>query len=122
MLSPRARIGLSWVAQLAAAAILAFAGIAKLTAAAGPVALFTLLGAEPFGRILVGCLELLAAILLLWPRFAIVGGCLAIVLMLGAIATHIFKIGIAIDGNPTFFILACAVFVASATVVFLRRA
>ena len=28
----------------------------------------------------------------------------------------------AIDGNPTFFILACVVLIASAAVVFLRRA
>ena len=83
--------------------------------------MFTLLGAEPGGRILVGCLEVLASVLLLWPRMAVVGGCLAIVLMLGAIATHLFKIGIAIDGNPTFFILACVVLVASAAVVYLRR-
>ncbi len=117
---PSARAGISWAIQIIAAAILAYAGIAKLVAAPDPVKLFTLLGAEPGGRILVGCLEVTAAMLLLWQRTAMIGGGLAIFLMLGAISTHLFKIGIAIDGNPTFFILACVVLVAGATTIFLR--
>ena len=83
--------------------------------------LFTLLGAEPWGRILVGTLELVATLLLLWPRTALFGGGLGVLLMLGAIATHLFKVGIADEGDPTFFILACVVLVASAATIVLRK-
>ena len=41
--------------------------------------------------------------------------------MLGAIGTHLFKIGIFVDGSPLFFILACVVLVAAVVVVVLRR-
>ena len=72
------RSGISWLAQLVAAGILGYAAIAKLVGAAGPVALFTLLGVEPWGRILIGCGELAAAVMLLVPRTALFGGLLAI--------------------------------------------
>lgn len=51
----------------------------------------------PF-RVGIGILELIASILLLWPRHAGLGALLGIGLMLGAIVAHIFFIGI-IVGN-----------------------
>ena len=121
MLSSGTRSALAWLAQLVAAGILGTAGVAKLLAAPDPVALFTLLGAEPWGRVLVGSLELLSTLLLLLPRTAVFGGGLAVLLMLGAIATHLFKIGVAYGGDPTLFIMACLVLVASMATILLRK-
>jgi hypothetical protein len=97
------------------------AGVAKLTAAADPVALFTLLGAEPWGRLLVGTLEVLATLLLLWPSMAVPGASLGAALMLGAIGTHLVKIGISYGGDPSLFIMACVVLCACAATVWLRK-
>ncbi len=121
MVSSRARTILSWVARLAAAAILATAGVAKVSAAPEPMVLFTILGAEPWGRLLVGALELLTTILLLWSRTTTVGAALGVVLMLGALGTHILKIGINYGGNPSLFIMACVVLAACVTTLALRK-
>lgn len=53
---------------------------------------------EAFFRIGTGILELMASILLLWPRHAGLGALLGVILMFGAIISHIFFIGI-IVGN-----------------------
>jgi hypothetical protein len=112
---------LTWISQLVAAGILAMAGAAKLAGSADPVALFTLLGAEPWGRLLVGVLELLATALLLWPRTAVLGGSLGGLLMLGAIGTHLTRIGVTYGGDAGLFIMAWVVLLASVATVVLRR-
>jgi len=42
-------------------------------------------------RMLIGCMETAGALLLLWPRMAIIGAALIITVMLGAMGTHIVK-------------------------------
>jgi hypothetical protein len=109
-----------WLAQLVAAAILGSAGLAKLTGNPDAVALFTTLGVEPWGRVTLGTVEVTTALLLLWPRTAGRAALLALVLMTGAIATHLFKIGIVYNGDASLFVMALIVFVAAATTVYLR--
>jgi hypothetical protein len=121
MLSPRLRTGLSWAVRLFAAAILGMAGVMKVVGASDPVALFTLLGAEPWGRVLVGSLEVLTTALLLWPRTAVYGGMLGFCLMLGAIGTHLLRIGVTYGGDPSLFITACLVLAATAATIVLNR-
>ena len=111
----------SWVAQLAALVILAMAGFMKLSGAPDSVALFELLGAEPFGRYAVGTFEVIAVLLLVRPATAAWGGLLAIGLMGGAIGTHLFKIGVAYPGDGSLFMMALVVFIAGAIVAALRR-
>lgn len=53
---------------------------------------------EAYLRIGTGIMELIASILLLWPKHAGLGALLGIGLMMGAIISHIFFIGI-IVGN-----------------------
>ncbi|MEP2024346.1 MAG: DoxX family protein [Reichenbachiella sp.] len=53
---------------------------------------------ESIFRIGTGILELLASILILWPKHAGLGALLGVGLMMGAILSHIFFIGI-IVGN-----------------------
>jgi len=120
-MSPRTRTVLSWVAQLVAAAILGMAGVSKLTGAADSVALFTLLGAEPTGRLALGSVELVATLLLLWPARAVIGASLGAFLMVGAIGTHLFRIGINYGGDPSLFIMACVVLISCGATIGLRR-
>lgn len=98
------------------------AAFAKLTSASDAVALFTLLGVEPWGRFLLGSVELLTVLLLLWPKSAVIGGLIGTALMIGAIGTHLFRIGITYGGDPSLFVMACVVLLASGATVLLARA
>ena len=117
----RATTIIAWIAQVLAAAILITAASSKLTSAPDAIALFSTLGVEPWGRFALGSVELLTAALLLFPRTAGIGGLFGIVLMTGAIATHLFKIGVMYGGDPSLFIMAVLVFLSSAITVYLRR-
>jgi hypothetical protein len=98
------------------------ASFSKLTGAPDSTRLFETLGVEPWGRYLVGLGELTAIVLILRPTTAAKGGALAMIMMLGAIGTHLFKIGVNYQGDGgTLFGMAVTVFVASAVVVKLRR-
>jgi len=117
----RTRTIAAWAAQLVAVGILAMASVMKLMGNPDSVSLFTTLGAEPWGRWAVALTELAAVILLLRPKTAAAGGALAAVLMLGAIGTHLTKLGIAYNGDPSLFVMAVIVLVAGVTTVLLRR-
>jgi hypothetical protein len=121
MWSPRHRIILAWITKLIAAAILGMAGVSKLAGAEDSVALFTLLGAEPLGRLLLGVVELAATALLLWPARAVAGAMVGVVLMVGAIGTHLTRIGINYGGDPSLFIMACVTLAACAATIWLGR-
>ena len=114
----------SWVLQAVAAVILLQTLFFKFTGAPESVYIFSTLGAEPWGRIGSGVVELLAAGLLLYPRTAAIGAALTLVVITGAIFSHLTKLGIAIpavDDHGELFALAVAVFLASAVVLALRR-
>src|SRR5512135_2601971 len=78
----------SWVLRLIAAVILLQTLFFKFTAAPESVYIFTKVGAEPWGRIGSGVVELIAAIMLLTPRFTWLGSLLALGVMAGAILSH----------------------------------
>lgn len=120
-LAPAARTT-SWILQAGIAAILGQTLFFKFTAAPESVYIFSTLGMEPWGRILTGVAELVAALMLLLPVTVPLGAGLAAGLMLGAIASHLVKLGIAVEGDGgLLFGLACAVLVASLAVLYLRR-
>lgn len=113
---------LSWICQVAAAAILGQTLFFKFTGAPESVYIFSTLGAEPWGRIGSGVLELVAVALLLYPKTPALGAVLAIGLMLGAIGAHLTRLGIEVQGDGgTLFALAIAVLLASLVVVTIRR-
>ena len=118
----RSRNLVAWAAQLLAAGILAMASFMKLSGSADSVQLFTTLGVEPWGRWAVGLTELTATVLLVRPRTAVIGGMVGLVLMIGAIAAHLFRLGIVYNGEPSLFVMALMVLAASGVVVLLRRA
>ncbi len=112
----------SWILQLVAAAILAQTLFFKFSGAPESKFIFTTLGVEPWGRVGTGLAELVAVLLLLTPRFAILGAALAVVLMFGAIGSHLTKLGIVVQNDGgLLFALAVTVLAASAVVLFLRR-
>lgn len=113
---------LSWVLRIAAAVILLQTLFFKFTGAAESVYIFTKVGAEPWGRIGSGVVELIAAMLLLTPRFTWLGSLLAIGVMAGAIASHLTILGIEVMGDKgLLFALALTVFLLSAINLFLHR-
>jgi len=114
---------LSWVLRLVAAVILLQTLFFKFTAAPESVYIFTRVGAEPWGRIGSGVIELVAAVLLLWPRLTWLGSVLALGMMTGAIASHLTVLGIEVQGDKgLLFGLAVTVFIAAAINLFLHRA
>jgi uncharacterized membrane protein YphA (DoxX/SURF4 family) len=111
----------SWIAQGIAALILGSAAFFKLTSAPESIAVFEKLGVEPWGRYAVGLYEAVTTVLLLMPRTARIGGLLAVVAMIGAIGAHVTRLGIAVDGDPTMFLMAVTVLTAGIAVAVLRR-
>lgn len=104
---------ISWILQIAAAIILLQTLYFKFTAQPESVELFSKLGAEPWGRIGTGVLELIAGILLLIPATVFIGSVIGVGLMAGAILSHLTVIGIESkgDGGQLFMlailVLAC---------------
>ena len=71
----------------------------KFSAAPEPIHIFTtLLGKyEAYGRIGTGIIELIAGILLLYPRTSVFGAILGAGTMSGAIVSHLFILGISVN-------------------------
>ncbi len=113
---------LSWVLRITAAIILLQTLFFKFTAAPESVYIFTKVGAEPWGRIGSGVVELIAAILILTPRFTWLGSLLAMGVMAGAILSHLTVLGIEVQGDKgLLFALALIVFVCSTANLLLHR-
>ena len=113
---------LSWGLQLTSAAILLQTLFFKFTGAPESVYIFTMVGAEPYGRIGSGVVELVAAILLLVPATVVFGAVIALGVISGAIVSHLTILGIEIMGDGgLLFGLAVYIFVASLVVLALRR-
>jgi hypothetical protein len=113
---------MSWALQLIVAGILLQTLFFKVTGAAESVYIFSTLGAEPWGRIGSGVVELIAALLLLSPATITLGALLSLGVITGAIMSHLTVLGIDVQGDGgLLFFLALAVFVSSAAILFLRR-
>lgn len=114
---------LYWVPNLIAGIILLQTLFFKFSGAAESVYIFTTVGAEPYGRLGSGVLELIASVLMLWPTKNHVlqhrlGALLAIGLMSGAIISHLTILGIEVmgDGGELFY-LAVTVLLMSAIIL-----
>ena len=90
---------LKWALKIIAAIILLQTLYFKFTGAPESVYIFTTLGIEPWGRIGSGVAELIASILLFIPRTTWLGAGLALGTMLGAIGSHLVKLGIEVQGD-----------------------
>lgn len=111
-----------WVLRIIAAFIMLQTLYFKFTGAEESVYIFSQLGIEPLGRIGTGVFELIASILILYPRTTFFGSVLAIGLMTGAIFAHITKLGISVknDGGQL-FIYALLVLISSVMLAVIYR-
>ncbi|NVN18391.1 DoxX family protein [Muricauda sp. HICW] len=79
----------------------------KFSAAPESVYIFEQLNLEPWGRIGLGIIELIVAVLILIPKTTCLGALLGIGIMLGALFSHLTKLGVVVqDDGGTLFILA----------------
>ena len=94
----------------------------KFTAHEDSIYIFETIGLEPYGRIGIGILELIASILLLIPKTVWAGALLTLGLIGGAIMMHLTQLGIVVknDGG-LLFITAIATFILSAIVLYMYR-
>jgi uncharacterized membrane protein YphA (DoxX/SURF4 family) len=113
---------LSWILRIAVAVILSQTLYFKFTAAEESIYIFTALGVEPYGRIGTGILELITVILILIPRTILLGALLGSGIMVGAILSHLFVLGIEVEGDGgTLFALANITLLSCLTLIFLNR-
>ena len=112
----------SWLCRIVAAVVLLQTLFFKFTGAEESVYIFTKVGLEPWGRYGSGVAELLAAVLLLTPRFAWAGALLALGVISGALASHLTVLGIVVkDDGGLLFGLAVTVFICSLITLLLHR-
>lgn len=94
----------------------------KFLAHPDSVYIFSTLGLEPYGRIGIGVLELIASILILLKRTSWAGALLAVGLMAGAIFSHLTQLGIEVKGDGgTLFYMAVGTWVLSLVVLWSER-
>ncbi|MEZ4808712.1 MAG: DoxX family protein [Allomuricauda sp.] len=94
----------------------------KFTAAPESVYIFETLGLEPMGRIGIGILELVAAILLIVPKTTWMGALLGMGILAGALFSHLTQLGIVVQNDGgTLFILASVTFVFCAILAWKNR-
>lgn len=110
-----------WILKLVAAIIMLQTLFFKFSASAESVYIFSALGMEPWGRIGTGMAELMASVLILIPRTTLLGSLMGIGIMLGAIVSHLFVLGIVVmnDGGQL-FLYAILVTLSCAGLVYLN--
>jgi len=134
-MSKNAKIA-SWVLRIIAAIIFLFpaGAVPKLIGDPYATELFNQLGAGAAGRYAVGVMELAAVVLLLIPKTAFFGGLLGVLIMIGAIGSHLTMLGVVVEftnvpgasednpeANPMLFIMAIVNLVLTGAVAFLHR-
>lgn len=111
-----------WALRIVAALILLQTLFFKFSGAEESVYIFSTLGMEPWGRIGSGVLELIASVLILYPRTTFIGAALGAGLMSGAIFVHLTKLGIAVRGDGgQLFIYALLVFISCVVLLIICR-
>ena len=118
----KARSLFYWTVRLIAVVIMMQTLYFKFSGAEESVYIFTTVGMEPWGRIMIGVLELVASILILFNSTAWIGACLALGLMAGAIVMHLTTLGISVrnDGGQL-FLYAVIVTICSALILFFNK-
>jgi len=113
---------ITWIIRIIASGILLQTLYFKFSAAEESIYIFSTLGIEPYGRIGSGIAELIAATLILIPRTTLLGALMGCGVMLGAIFSHLFVLGIEVQNDGgTLFILAIITFLCCAFLVFKNR-
>ena len=94
----------------------------KFTGHPDSVYIFSTVGMEPAGRIGIGIVELIAAILIVIPNTAWLGALMTVGVLAGAIFMHLTKLGIEVQGDGgTLFYMAMFTFLAALIVLWMQR-
>ena len=110
---------INFVLRLIVAIILLQSLYFKFSAHPEAVHIFTTLGVEPWGRIILGCFELIVGVALLLPKTKIIALFGSVGLMIGALGVHLFTpLGIVVkwqgnSDNGQLFMMAVIAFVLS---------
>ena len=113
---------LLFVLRLIVAVILLQTLYYKFGAHEDSVYIFTTLGLEPYGRIGIGVMELIASILILIKKTSWAGALLTVGLMAGAIFSHLTQLGIEVKGDGgQLFYMAIGTWVLSFIVLWSER-
>ena len=95
----------------------------KFTAHPDSVFIFESVGLEPYGRIGIGIVELVAGILILIPKTAWLGALTTLGVISGAIFMHLTKLGINVNNdNGLLFMTAVTTFILAGIVLWSYRA
>ena len=110
------------VLRLVIAAILIQTLRFKFTAHPDSVYIFTQVGMEPYGRLGIGVIELIAAVLLLIPRTIWLGAILTAGVLSGAVFFHLTTLGIEVNGDGGgLFYMGLATFILNLVVLWQER-
>lgn len=116
------KIIISWVLRLTVAIILLQTLYFKFTAHPDSVHIFSALGVEPWGRIALGIIEFLTAVLIFLPKTKIIGMLNSLGIIIGAVISHLWVLGINVsDDGGSLFALAIIVLVASSVYLLMYK-
>lgn len=102
-----------WVLQVLLALVFVAVGLAKLSASPQAVEIFEAMGTASWMPYIIGALEIVGAVALLIPRLTALAAAAFVVLLAGAVISHLIW-----GGNP---VLALVLLILSAVVAWARR-
>ena len=114
-MNTKTKNSIAWASQIIVAVIFLQTLFFKFTAHPESVAIFTSLGVEPWGRIALGVVELIAGIAILVPKTARPAAMVTGIISIGAIISHIVVLGI-----NSLFAMAVVTLILSLVVIKLR--
>jgi len=116
------KINLELIIKIIVAFIMAQTLFFKCTGAEESIYIFATLGVEPWGRYLTGISELIAIILLFYPKTVFYGAALSFGIMFGAIMSHLLFLGINVQNDDgLLFGLALTALIGSSYILYNNR-
>jgi uncharacterized membrane protein YphA (DoxX/SURF4 family) len=113
---------LIWILRITTSVILLQTLFFKFSGAEESIYIFSTLGVEPYGRIGSAIAELIAAVLILIPRTTWLGALGAAGIMIGAILSHLFVLGIEVQNDGgLLFALAVITFLCSLGLLYFNK-
>jgi hypothetical protein len=107
----------SWILRVTVAVIVIQTLYFKFTGADESIYIFSTLDIEPYGRIGSGIAELIVSILM--PRTTLLGAIIGLGVMIGAILSHLFVLGIEVENDEgVLFISAVITFLCCSALVY----
>ncbi|MRX68043.1 DoxX-like family protein [Flavobacterium resistens] len=111
-----------WILRITASVILLQTLFFKFSGAEESIYIFSTLGVEPYGRIGSAIAELIAAILILIPKTTLIGAFGATGIMIGAILSHLFVLGIEVQNDGgLLFALAVITLLCSLSLLYFNK-